>query len=42
VKREVDKRGELSDQDKKEISFEFQSAVNEVLCYKLCRAAEEK
>ena len=54
VKREVDAREHLplnqrekpEDQkgwsDAVEISHEFQSAVNEVLCYKLCRAAEEK
>jgi len=42
VKREIDMRGDLSDEDKKEISFEFQSAVNEVLCYKLILAAKEK
>jgi N6-L-threonylcarbamoyladenine synthase len=41
VKREVDKRWELTDGDKQEISFEFQAAVNEVLCYKLIHAAEE-
>lgn len=42
VKREVDKRGELTDDDKKEISYEFQAAVNEVLCYKLIEAANQK
>jgi len=42
VKREVDMRWELSDEDKKEISFEFQAAVNEVLSYKLIHAAQEK
>lgn len=42
VKREVDKRWELTDEDKKEISYEFQAAVNEVLSYKLMYAAEEK
>lgn len=42
VKREVDKRWELTLDDKKEISYEFQAAVNEVLCYKLLRAAQEK
>lgn len=41
VKREVDHRWELSEEDKKEISYEFQNAVNEVLCYKLIHAAEE-
>ena len=38
VKREVDKRGELSLDDKKEISYEFESAVTEVLAYKLVNA----
>jgi N6-L-threonylcarbamoyladenine synthase len=38
VKREVDKRWELSLEDKKEISFEFESAVIEVLAYKLVNA----
>ena len=42
VKREVDKRGELTLEDKKEISYEFQSAVNEVLTYKLIQAANQK
>ncbi|MBW7954753.1 tRNA (adenosine(37)-N6)-threonylcarbamoyltransferase complex transferase subunit TsaD [Candidatus Gracilibacteria bacterium] len=46
VKREVDKRvlenGFLSDLDKKEISFEFQEAVNEVLAYKLINASIKK
>ncbi len=42
VKREVDSRWELSDEDKREISYEFQSAVNEVLCYKLLEAAKQK
>ena len=49
VKREVDKRiwdrsqeTGLSEEDQKEISYEFQAAVNEVLCYKLIHAAEEK
>jgi len=42
VKREVDKRWELTKDDQKEISYEFQAAVNEVLCYKLIRAAQEK
>jgi tRNA A37 threonylcarbamoyltransferase TsaD len=32
----------LSDEDRKEISYEFQSAVNEVLCYKLIEAADQK
>jgi N6-L-threonylcarbamoyladenine synthase len=35
VKREVDKRWELTDNDKKQIAFEFQNAVIEVLAYKL-------
>ncbi len=39
VKREVDKRileyGSLNEGDKREISYEFQNAVNEVLAYKL-------
>lgn len=46
VKREVDKRvlenWFLSDLDKKEISFEFQEAVNEVLAYKLINASIKK
>lgn len=42
VKREVDERGNLTDKDKKEISYEFQAAVNEVLTYKLINAAREK
>lgn len=42
VKREVDRRWELSAEDQKEISYEFQAAVNEVLCYKLIHAAETK
>ena len=42
VKREVDKRWDLTLEDQKEISFEFQSAVNEVLCYKLMEAARQK
>ena len=42
VKREVDRRWELSHDDTKEISYEFQAAVNEVLSYKLLRAAQEK
>ena len=51
VKREVDKRknfnydkgeleGELSDHDKKEIAFEFENAVCEVLAYKLINSAK--
>lgn len=42
VKRETDKRWELSEDDKKELSYEFQTAVNEVLSYKLLNAAKEK
>jgi len=46
VKREVDRRilenWELSLDDKREISFEFQNAVNEVLAYKLVSWAKEK
>lgn len=42
VKREVDKRWELSLDDKQELSYEFQSAVNEVLCFKLNEAARQK
>lgn len=45
VKREVDKRiaekGELSIEDKKEISFEFENAITEVLAWKLIFAAKE-
>ena len=46
VKREVDKRidkkWELTQEDKKEISYEFENAVTEVLSYKLINAAKEK
>ena len=46
VKREVDKRikekWELSLEDKKEISYEFENSVVEVLAYKLVNAAKEK
>ncbi|MDD5770342.1 MAG: tRNA (adenosine(37)-N6)-threonylcarbamoyltransferase complex transferase subunit TsaD [Candidatus Gracilibacteria bacterium] len=46
VKREIDKRIlkklELTLEDKIEISFEFQNAVNEVLAYKLIYSALEK
>jgi len=46
VKREVDKRIEekwsLSELDKKEISYEFENAVTEVLAWKLVNAAKEK
>jgi len=38
VKREVDKRWELNLEDKKEISFEFELAVTEVLAYKIVNA----
>lgn len=45
VKREVDKRialkWELSIEDKKEISFEFENAIIEVLAWKLIFAAKE-
>ncbi|MBS9775087.1 tRNA (adenosine(37)-N6)-threonylcarbamoyltransferase complex transferase subunit TsaD [Candidatus Gracilibacteria bacterium] len=44
VKREVDKRvaekGELSLEDKREISYEFENAVTEVLAWKLVNAAK--
>ena len=40
VKREVDRRGELSESDQIEISYEFQNAVTEVLAYKLINAAK--
>lgn len=46
VKREVDarilKNWELSFQDKKEISFEAQAAITEVLAWKLLEAAKQK
>ncbi len=42
VKREVDKRGKLTLQDQKEISYEFQEAVIEVLAYKLVQAALQR
>ena len=51
VKREVDKRKRVSPdssesglglKDQQELSYEFQAAVNEVLCYKIIHAAEEK
>ncbi len=32
----------LTEQDQKEISYEFQRAVNEVLCYKIMSAAAQK
>jgi len=42
VRREVELRWELTLEDQIELSYEFQSAVNEVLCYKLIQAAEQK
>lgn len=42
VKRVIDQRWDLSEDDKIEISYEFQAAVNEVLSYKLLNAAQEK
>ncbi len=42
VKREVDKRWKLTIHDQRELSHEFQSAVNEVLCFKLLEAARQK
>lgn len=42
VKREVDLRWILSLEDKREIAFEFQNAVTEVLAYKLINAAKQK
>ncbi|MDD4151898.1 MAG: tRNA (adenosine(37)-N6)-threonylcarbamoyltransferase complex transferase subunit TsaD [Candidatus Gracilibacteria bacterium] len=42
VKREVEKRGDLTELDKIEISFEFQNALVEVLAYKLINAAKQK
>jgi len=46
VKREVDKRIKenwwLTQEDKKEISYEFENAVTEVMVYKLINAAKEK
>jgi len=41
VKREVDKRWKLTTYDKKEISYEFENAVTEVLAYKLVNAAKK-
>jgi N6-L-threonylcarbamoyladenine synthase len=41
VKREVDKRWDLSLDDKREISYEFENAVIEVLAYKLINAAKK-
>jgi len=46
VKREVDKRKELNweltKEDQKEISFEFENAVTEVMAWKLIEAARQK
>ncbi len=42
VKREVELRWKLSLEDKREIAFEFQNAVTEVLAYKLINAAKQK
>ena len=46
VKREVDKRikekWELTLEDKKEISFEFENAVTEVMAWKIVEAAKQK
>ena len=46
VKREVDKRIEkkwkLTIKDKREIAYEFENAITEVLSYKLINAAKEK
>ena len=46
VKREVDKRKlekwELTLEDKKEISFEFENAITEVMAWKLIEAAKQK
>ena len=46
VKREVDKRikekWELTLEDKKEISFEFENAVTEVMAWKIVEAARQK
>ncbi len=41
VKREVDKRWDLSEVDQIELSYEFQNAVTEVLAYKLVNAARK-
>jgi N6-L-threonylcarbamoyladenine synthase len=35
-------QGKLTLEEKQEIAFEFQSAVNEVLAYKILQAAKEK
>ncbi|MCD5385353.1 tRNA (adenosine(37)-N6)-threonylcarbamoyltransferase complex transferase subunit TsaD [Candidatus Gracilibacteria bacterium] len=46
IKREVDKRikekGELSLKDKKELSFEFENAITEVMAWKIVEAARQK
>lgn len=46
VKREVDKRieqrGELTQEDREELAYEFELAVTEVLAYKLIQAAKQK
>lgn len=46
VKREVDnrieKKWELTYQDQKEIAYEFETAITEVLAYKLVQAAKQK
>ena len=46
VKREIDSRiaqhGELTMDDKQEISYEFQKSVTEVLAYKLIQSAEQQ
>lgn len=46
VKREIDKRkqekGELTEDDKKEIAFEFEQTVVNILTYKLFFAAEKQ
>jgi len=46
VKREVDKRikenWEITLADQRELSYEFESAITEVLAYKLVQAAKEK
>lgn len=45
VRREIERRKELNgvlwEHDIQEISYEFQKAVNEVLCYKICEAARQ-
>ncbi len=42
VKREIDKRWKLNENDKEEISFEFENAVCEVLSYKLVNSAKKR